>query len=135
MIGNIKKILGGVVFSLFSFASIFMVASPALADNFSHKQPKIMSIQDISKTSVVVPFKFSTLKSSKATIEVKFKKIGNHSFMTKKINVTLDKNGKASLKIGSLVSGTKYSFKARVQKESGGKFTQYSNTKEAKTLK
>ena len=98
-------------------AAIFVLASGAAnvqASSGMH-EPKIEQITQVTKTSVVVPFKIRIFAGEKVSVLVFIKNADDGSNqMEKMYTASLDGLGNGSVTVTGLMPGTSYSFKVQV---------------------
>jgi hypothetical protein len=95
--------------------------------------PIIKSIKSIKDTSLTLSIVASQLKKKAVNVNVQIRNNDADTSTNKVANVTLDKNGKATINITSLESGTEYSFKIQIKKTTDKTYSLYSAKKTAQT--
>ena len=97
-------------------------------------KPTISSIGDKTRNSVTLKIKHTKHKSKRVDIVVKIRnkktdKTTEQTFEDKR----LDSKGKKSLKVEELDLNTKYSFRVKIRKNSGGDYSSWSDSLSGKT--
>lgn len=87
-----------------------------------------ITIQETKETSIKLKVTCSSLKNTKAKIQILVSNNDTDSDSSKSATVKLGKKGTANLKISGLDSATNYSFKAKVKKSSKSIYSTYSSS-------
>ena len=124
-----KKLLGKI--GVLSLAAVmFLNFSIASASS----KPSIDSFSKKTSSTITVKVLYDKYASTKVDIVVSIKDKDTSKTTEQNFNsVKLDSTGYKSVKVDSLTSGTKYSFKVKVRKHSSGSWSSWSNSQTAKT--
>lgn len=129
---NIKKSLyvGLIGFLGLAFVSII----PSASADMSGHQPRLFSITEVTKNSVVLPIKDTKFKNETVTAIVSIKNQSTGILVEKAFKVSLNDKGDGSIKVGNLKSVTDYTFKVRLMRMGESDSTGNSSSKDASTL-
>jgi len=125
-----KKIYGKIAL-LSVIAVLFLGLSTASAAS----KPKINSIGSKTDSSVTLRIAYEKYASKKVDIVVSVRNKSNDTTTERTFeDEKLNSSGKKSLKIDTLLSSTKYSFKVKIKKHNGGSgYSGWSSSLSAKT--
>jgi hypothetical protein len=99
-------------------------------------KPTIGSVTVKTKNSVTLPISDNDFKNKKVKVTVETTNKSSNKISTTTKSLTLDTNGKDTVKIGSLHSNTKYSFRVKIKEDkSGSSYSSYSKSKSVTTSK
>ena len=127
---NMKKSLYAGLMGVLALAFV-SVASVARADS---DRPKLYTITEVTKNSVVLPIKDKEFRNETVTAIVSVKNQSTGILVERAFKVSLNDKGDGSIKVGSLKSGTDYTFKVRLMRTGETESTDNSSSKDATTL-
>ena len=126
-----KTKFGKVLLTCFLFT---LFCSPFLA--LAKEKPKVTEFKNRKSDSIALVLSYEKYKSKKVDVMVKIRNKKTNKYETQSFGkVKIGSDGTKKITLDQLTPDTKYSFKVKIRKTSGGDYTPYSNPESTKTKK